>query len=45
VVSMSSTPAIVGFLDQVYCYKSVATQIPHSAKSALPGINPGTAGQ
>ena len=35
-------PAIVGFLDQDYRYKSVASQIPLH-RSALPGIEPETA--
>jgi hypothetical protein len=40
-VSTLSLPAVVGFLDQEYHNKSVATQISHDAglaRSALPGI-------
>ena len=30
----SSSPAVVGFLEQDYSYKSIATQIPHNARLA-----------
>jgi hypothetical protein len=35
VVGLSSPPAIVGFLDQGYCYISVAIQIPQGAGLTL----------
>ena len=36
--SILSPPAIIVFLDQDYCYRSVATQIPHDFGLAL--VNP-----
>ena len=42
-VSTLKPPDVVGIPDQDYCYKSVATQIPHDwHQSALPEIKPGT---
>ena len=45
-LSKSSPPGVVGFLDQNYSYKSVAIEIPYDnelAPSALSEIEPGSA--